>query len=473
MLELGVPRPVLALVARAVRRSAAGQRTRSRGSSICSLALDRQLTHIEQNLSHYFSPNTHLSGEALALYVAGCALPELDGQRPARRARPRRPDPGGDAADARRRRARRAVGALSPLLDRLLPARGARRAARRAIRPPPVFEEAARPQAATCARSATTAASGRSSATTTAGSCFRSAGGRSEDCRPTLAHRRRAARRAGAARSARCRRKPAGCAAPRRARACRSRRTHWPSTALTASGYYVSRTDARRSSGVRRRSARFPQRRPRARRRAVAHADRRRPAAADRSGHRHLHDGRGAARSVSQLDRCTTPSCSTAARSPSRAAPFSGSPRTTADAPIWRQCERWRLRRRHARRLCAASPHPRRSWRCTVSAGGFSTTSSARRRRGVRHRTGTSTRRGVSRATEAHVCRLAQHDVTLALASTAPLTVLAPGETPLACRSPAYGVARACPGRPWIARADRAGHRRDLHRRRRRDVGRR
>ena len=41
------------------------------------LAIDRQLTHVEQNLSHYFSPNTHLTGEALALYVAGCALPEL------------------------------------------------------------------------------------------------------------------------------------------------------------------------------------------------------------------------------------------------------------------------------------------------------------------------------------------------------------------------------------------------------------
>ena len=41
------------------------------------VALDRQLTHIEHNLSHYFSPNTHLTGEALALYVAGCALPEL------------------------------------------------------------------------------------------------------------------------------------------------------------------------------------------------------------------------------------------------------------------------------------------------------------------------------------------------------------------------------------------------------------
>ena len=41
------------------------------------LALDRQLTQIQHNLSHYFSPNTHLSGEALALYVAGAALPEL------------------------------------------------------------------------------------------------------------------------------------------------------------------------------------------------------------------------------------------------------------------------------------------------------------------------------------------------------------------------------------------------------------
>jgi heparinase II/III-like protein len=40
-------------------------------------ALDRQATHIERNLSHYFSPNTHLLGEALALYVAGRALPEL------------------------------------------------------------------------------------------------------------------------------------------------------------------------------------------------------------------------------------------------------------------------------------------------------------------------------------------------------------------------------------------------------------
>jgi hypothetical protein len=45
------------------------------------LALDRQLTHLEQNLSYYFSPNTHLTGEALALYVAGLSLPELAGAR--------------------------------------------------------------------------------------------------------------------------------------------------------------------------------------------------------------------------------------------------------------------------------------------------------------------------------------------------------------------------------------------------------
>lgn len=41
------------------------------------LALDRQLAHIAENLSRYFSPNTHLSGEALALYVVSLALPEL------------------------------------------------------------------------------------------------------------------------------------------------------------------------------------------------------------------------------------------------------------------------------------------------------------------------------------------------------------------------------------------------------------
>ena len=41
------------------------------------VSMDRQLTHVAHNLSSYFSPNTHLTGEALALYAVWTALPEL------------------------------------------------------------------------------------------------------------------------------------------------------------------------------------------------------------------------------------------------------------------------------------------------------------------------------------------------------------------------------------------------------------
>jgi hypothetical protein len=41
------------------------------------LGLDSQLNHVARHLSFYFSPNTHLLGEGLALYVAGRTLPEL------------------------------------------------------------------------------------------------------------------------------------------------------------------------------------------------------------------------------------------------------------------------------------------------------------------------------------------------------------------------------------------------------------
>ena len=96
------------------RRSAA---RRSIGSS----------THIERNLSHYFSPNTHLLGEALALYVAARALPVL--RASARRAALGRAHPvrGDRPADRRRWRALRAVDALSPLHARLLSAGAGRR----------------------------------------------------------------------------------------------------------------------------------------------------------------------------------------------------------------------------------------------------------------------------------------------------------------------------------------------------------
>jgi hypothetical protein len=41
------------------------------------LSLDAQLTHVRENLSTYFSPNTHISGEGLALYAVSIAFPEL------------------------------------------------------------------------------------------------------------------------------------------------------------------------------------------------------------------------------------------------------------------------------------------------------------------------------------------------------------------------------------------------------------
>ena len=41
------------------------------------VALDRQLDQVAHGLSRYFSPNTHLTGEALALYAVSTAFPEL------------------------------------------------------------------------------------------------------------------------------------------------------------------------------------------------------------------------------------------------------------------------------------------------------------------------------------------------------------------------------------------------------------
>jgi len=41
------------------------------------VSMDRQLAHIRDNLSIYFSPNTHYSGEGLALYGVSMAFPEL------------------------------------------------------------------------------------------------------------------------------------------------------------------------------------------------------------------------------------------------------------------------------------------------------------------------------------------------------------------------------------------------------------
>jgi Heparinase II/III-like protein/Heparinase II/III N-terminus len=40
-------------------------------------SIDRQAQHVARHLSYYFSPNTHLTGEALGLLAVGIALPEL------------------------------------------------------------------------------------------------------------------------------------------------------------------------------------------------------------------------------------------------------------------------------------------------------------------------------------------------------------------------------------------------------------
>jgi hypothetical protein len=63
--------------AKALRETGGGGISKSPWLVDMLISLDRQLNHVERHLSYYFSPNTHLTGEGLALYVAGTALPEL------------------------------------------------------------------------------------------------------------------------------------------------------------------------------------------------------------------------------------------------------------------------------------------------------------------------------------------------------------------------------------------------------------
>jgi Heparinase II/III-like protein/Heparinase II/III N-terminus len=149
------------------------------------LALDRQLTHVEQNLSRYFSPNTHLTGEALALYVAGCALPELT-------ASPRRARVGRDVLIQQASRQIHSDGGhaeLSAHYQRystdfyLLAARVARRAGDTAA---DIFENAVRVQAgylrAICDQTGIRPQLGDDDG----GQLFPICGRSSEDCRSTL-----------------------------------------------------------------------------------------------------------------------------------------------------------------------------------------------------------------------------------------------------------------------------------------------
>lgn len=46
-----------------------------------SASIEEHATHVERYLSHYFSPNTHLTGEALGLFYAGVVFPEMPAAR--------------------------------------------------------------------------------------------------------------------------------------------------------------------------------------------------------------------------------------------------------------------------------------------------------------------------------------------------------------------------------------------------------
>jgi hypothetical protein len=204
------------------------------------LAVDRQLTHIEHNLSHYFSPNTHLSGEALALYIAGVILPEF-------RASPRRAQVGRDILVREASRQIRADGGhaeLSPHYHRystdfyLLAALVARRAGDAAA---PVFEEAAAAQA----RYLRTVTNDRglrpSIGDDDGGQMFPICGRSAADCADTLATASIMFDDPTLSIGTVPEETYWMCGA--RARAAVSDRTHrWPSAALAASGYFVSRT---------------------------------------------------------------------------------------------------------------------------------------------------------------------------------------------------------------------------------------
>ena len=203
------------------------------------VALDRQLTHVEQNLSRYFSPNTHLTGEALALYVAGSTLPELA-------ASSRRASVGRDVLIQEASRQIHSDGGHAELSSHyqrystdfyVLAARVARTAGDPAAE---IFENAARVQArylrTICDQNGMRPPLGDDDG----GQLFPMCGRPSEDCRPTLG---------AAAALVQDGTLRVGPVLEEAYWLCGERATSVPaeapspaSTALTASGYYVSRT---------------------------------------------------------------------------------------------------------------------------------------------------------------------------------------------------------------------------------------
>ena len=399
------------------------------------VALDRQLTHIEHNLSHYFSPNTHLTGEALALYAAGCALPEL-------KASARRTAIGRAVLIRESTRQIRADGGHAELSAHyhrystdfyLLAARVAQRAHDPAAA---IFDEAARKQARYLRTICDEAGQRPQLGDDDGGQLFPICGRPSEDCRDTLATAAILLNEPALALGPAPEESYWICG-PEAAAKMPVENTHWPSTALTASGYYVSRTT--RGDHL------------------VFDAG---PHGFLNGGHAHA-DALSCTLSIAGLPVLIDPGTATytidqelrdrfrssmmhntvAIGGRSQSQPigaFHWLSSTTAEAPIWRSgtgCDYMEGTHaayapvRHTRAILAV--HGIGWWILDHVLGANMITAE-----NFWHIHPSWT---VSPVSE-HVCRLTSDDVVLGIASTAPITVLAPGKDPLAVRSPAYGT---------------------------------
>jgi hypothetical protein len=403
------------------------------------VALDRQLTHIEHNLSHYFSPNTHLSGEALALYVAGCALPEL-------KASSHRAAIGRSILMQEATRQIRADGGHAELSAHyhrystdfyLLAARVAQRANDSAAS---IFAEAARHQARYLRTICDETGQRPQLGDDDGGQAFPICGRPAEDCRDTLANAAIVLDEPALAIGPAPEESYWMCGAGAAEMAVES--THWPSAALTASGYYVSRTtrgdhlvfDAGPHGFLNG---------------GHAHADALsctltvagRPVLIDPGTATYTMDRELRDRFRSSMMHNTVVVGGRSQAEPVGAFQWRGT--TTAEAPIWRSstgCDYMEGTHaayapvRHTRAILAV--HDVGWWILDHVLGAEAV---ATENFWHIHPAWIVSRES------AHVCRLGSDEGALALASTAPLTVLAPGMDPLAVRSPAYGTLEHAP----------------------------
>jgi hypothetical protein len=403
------------------------------------LALDRQLTHIEHNLSRYFSPNTHLTGEALALYVAGLALPEL-------KASSRRAALGRDILVQEATRQVRADGGHAELSAHyhrystdfyLFAARVAQRASDPAAS---IIADAARRQARYLRTLCDEAGERPQIGDDDGGVFFPICGRPPEDCRDTLAS------------AAILLDDPAlaiGSAPEESYWLCGTAAAnmpvdsvHWPSAALTSSGYYVSRTtrgdhlvfDAGPHGFLNG---------------GHAHADALsftltvagKPLLIDTGTATYTMNRELRDRFRSSMMHNTLILGGRTQSQPVGA--FHWRTTTPADAPIWRSsaaCDY--VEGTHA------GYAPARHTRAILAVHGIGWWI-------LDHLLGA---RGMAAesfwhvhpawqmtAVDAHVCQITSRDDILALASTAFLSVLSPGTDPLAVRSPAYGTLEDAP----------------------------